>query len=165
VRWRGRSLPPEGAKSAVSGTTASVVERPFLDELRAVEKLLPVPPDEINRRVLEGRLDEGDLRTAERLNAMNLRYFDVVVRPLLDEWRREVQARRARQAFGFVASCAAIVAGCFVEQAAAYVLFFVGTFGFCTAVAAWYGSTAAGFGTRLAEKLLQRGDGPDGGAA
>jgi hypothetical protein len=158
---------PDGSTSggARRGLAASVVERPFLDEMRAVEKLLPVPPDEINRRVLAGRLDEADLDAAERLNGMNLRYFEVVVRPLLDEWRREVRVRRARQAWGFVASCAAMAAGNFVEPAAAYVFFFVGTFGFCTAIAAWYGGTAAGFGTRLAEKLVQRGGGPKGGSA
>jgi hypothetical protein len=146
------------------GLATSVVERQFLDEMRAVEKLFPVPPDEINRLVLAGRLDETDLDAAERLNGMNLRYFETVVRPLLDEWRREVRARRARQAWGFVASCTAVLAGNFVEQAAAYVLFFVGTFGFCTAIAAWYGGPAAGFGTRLAEKLA-RGGGPAGGGA
>ena len=164
MHWRGRML-PEGSVSGGSGRGAatSVVERPFLDEMRAVEKLLPVPPDEINRRVLAGRLDEADLDAAERLNGMNLRYFEAVVQPLLDEWRREVRVRRARQAWGFAASCAAIVAGNFVEQAAAYVFFFVGTFGFCTAIAAWYGGTAAGFGTRLMGKLLQRGGWPGRG--
>jgi hypothetical protein len=147
-----------GGGAAGAGVAATaVVERPFLEEMRAVEKLLPIPPDEINRRVLDTHLDEADLDAAERLNGMNLRYFDAVVRPLLDEWRREVHARRAGQAWGFVASCAAIVAGNFVRQPAAYILFFVGTFGFCTAIAAWYGGTAASFGTRLAEKLLQRG--------
>jgi len=150
MRWRGRRMIGGG------GPSAAVVERPFLEEMRAVEKLLPIPPDEINRRVLRTRLDEADLDYAERLNGMNLRYFEAVVRPLLDEWRREVRARRAGQAWGFVASCAAIVAGNFVEQAAAYVLFFVGTFGFCTAIAAWYGGTAASFGTRLTA-LMQRG--------
>jgi hypothetical protein len=156
VRWRaGKMLAGSPATSA--GTTTTVVERPFLEEMRAVELLLPIPPDEINRRVLDSHLDAADLDAAERLNGMNLRYFDAVVRPLLDEWRREVHLRRAGQAWGFVASCAAIGAGNFVRQPAAYVFFFVGTFGFCTALAAWYGGTAAGFGTRLAEKLVQRG--------
>jgi hypothetical protein len=156
VRWRGNK--PTGTTTAApGGVVTAVVERPFLEEMRAVEQLLPIPPDEINRRVLTSHLDAADLEAAERLNGMNLRYFDVVVRPLLDEWRREVHLRRAGQAWGFVASCAAIGAGNFVHQPAAYVLFFVGTFGFCTALAAWYGGTAAGFGTRLAEKLVQRG--------
>ena len=144
---------------AGGGPVAAVVERPFLEEMRAVEKLLPIAPDEINRRVLGSRLDDADLAAAERLNGMNLRYFEAVVRPLLDEWRREVHARRAGQAWGFVASCAAIVAGNWAQGAAAYVLLLVGTFGFCTALAAWFGGAAAGFGTRIAEKVVQRGGG------
>ena len=35
----------------------------------------------------------------------------------------------------------------------AYVLFFVGTFGFCTAITAWFGRTAAATGASLAGKL------------
>jgi len=124
-----------------------------VDELRAVEKLLPIPPDEINRRVLGSHLGEADLEAAERLNAMNLRYYDEVVRPLLAEWTREVRARRAGQGWGFVVACSALTAGCFLEGTSAYVLFFVGTFGFCTAIAAWFGSTAAATGARLASKL------------
>lgn len=152
-----------GRKSVGSAVaTGTVVERPFLEEMAAVEKLLPIAPDEINKRVLGSRLDDADLEAAERLNGMNLRYFEAVVRPLLDEWRREVHARRAGQAWGFVASCAAVVAGSRTSGAAAYVLFFIGTFGFCTAIAAWFGSTAAGFGSRLAERLVQRGDGASG---
>ena len=145
-----------GTERSSRGGTATA-DRPFVDELRAVEKLLPIPPDEINRRVLGTHLTEADLVAAERLNGMNLRYFDAVVRPLLDEWRREVHARRAGQAWGFVASCAALVAANFAREQASYLLFFVGSFGFCTAIAAWYGTTAAGFGTRLADKVLQRG--------
>lgn len=133
-----------------------LVERPFVEELRAVEKLLPIPPDEINRRVLGGHLGESDLDAAEKLNEMNLRYYDAVVRPLLDEWRREVRGRRAGQAWGFAAACAALVAGAFVEGAAAYVFFFVGTFGFSTALAAWFGGSAASTGTRLAGRLAHR---------
>jgi hypothetical protein len=163
VRWSGRRSLESRAGGSDPGPGTFVVERPFLDEMRVVEKLLPVPPDEINRRVLAGRLDEADLAAAERLNGMNLRYFAAVVQPLLDEWRREVRVRRARQAWGFAASCAAIVAGSFLEQAAAYVFFFVGTFGFCTAIAAWYGGTAASFGTRLVEKLLPHDGGRDRG--
>ena len=156
MRWRGRKQIGDGTGGS-SGAATAVVERPFLDEMRAVEQLLPIPPDEINRRVLGTHLTEADLVAAERLNGMNLRYFDAVVRPLLDEWRREVHARRAGQAWGFAASCAALVAANFAREQASYLLFFVGSFGFCTAIAAWYGTTAAGFGTRLAEKVLQRG--------
>ena len=101
-----------------------------------------VAPDEINRRVLTSHLDESDLQAAERLNEMNLRYYERVVRPVLDEWVREVRARRRGQTWAFVSSCAAIIAGCVVHGMAAYVLFFVGCFGFCTAIAAWFGSTA-----------------------
>lgn len=144
-------------RAQAEGPLAVVVERPFLEEMRAVEKLLPISPDEINRRVLSSSLDAAALDAAERLGNMNLRYFEAVVRPLLDEWRHEVRARRAGQAWGFVASCAAIVAGGRTSGAGAYVLLFVGTFGFCTALAAWFGSTAAGFGSRLAGKLLRRG--------
>jgi len=155
MRWRASKRIAAG--TGVTGAAATaVIERPFLDEMRAVEQLLPIPPDEINRRVLGTHLDEADLVAAERLNGMNLRYYEAVVRPLLDEWRREVRARRAGQAWGFVASCAALAAGNLVRQPAAYLLFFIGTFGFCTAIAAWYGGTAASFGTRLAEKVLQR---------
>jgi hypothetical protein len=157
LRLRGRRT------ARAEGPPVAVVERPFLEEMAAVEKLLPISPDEINRRVLASSLGAADLDAAERLNGMNLRYFEAVVRPLLDEWRREVRARRAGQAWGFAASCAAIVAGGRAEGAGAYVLLFVGTFGFCTALAAWFGSAAAGFGTRLAEKLLRRGAGGDGG--
>ncbi len=162
MRWRGPKRLGADAQPAADPATA-VVERPFLDEMRALEQLLPIPPDEINRRVLGTHLDEADLAAAERLNGMNLHYFDAVVRPLLDEWRREVRARRAGQAWGFIASCAALVGGNFVHQPAAYLLFFVGTFGFCTAIAAWYGGTAARFGTRLAEKVLERGGPRDAG--
>jgi hypothetical protein len=144
-------------RAQAEGPLAVVVERPFLEEMRAVEKLLPISPDEINRRVLSSPLDTATLDAAERLSNLNLRYFEAVVRPLLDEWRREVRARRAGQAWGFVASCAAIVAGGRTSGPGAYVLLFVGTFGFCTALAAWFGSTAAGFGSRLAEKVLRRG--------
>jgi hypothetical protein len=146
-------------RKTASGGPSSVglAERPFLEEMRAVEKLLPIAPDEINRRVLTSRLDEADLAVAERLNATNLRYFDTVVRPVLDEWVREVHARRAGQAAAFAASCAALVAGCFAEGMAAYFLFFVGTFGFCTGVAAWFGGSAASIGTRLAAKVLRSG--------
>jgi hypothetical protein len=148
-----------------AGSSTAIAERPFLEEMRAVEQLLPISPDEINKRVLTSRLDEADLRAAERLNGMNLRYFEAVVQPLLDEWRREVRARRAGQAWGFVASCAGIAAGNFVDGVAAYVFFFVGTFGFCTALAAWFGGTAAGFGARLAERLVQRGASGGGGSS
>jgi hypothetical protein len=142
-----------------------LVERPFIEEMRAVEKLLPIPPDEINRRVLGARLADADLDAAERLNEMNLRYYDSVVRPLLDEWRREVRARRAGQAVGFLAACGALAAGAFRDGTTAYVFFFVGTFGFCTALAAWFGGAAAGVGARLAERLAQRTPPPplDGG--
>jgi len=133
-----------------------VAERPFLEEMRAVEALLPIAPDEINRRALGSRLDDSDLAVAERLNAMNLRYFATVVQPLLDEWRRDVHARRVGQAWGFAAACAALVAGCFVKETPAFVLFFVGTFGFCTAIAAWYGTQATRAGTRLTERLGDR---------
>jgi len=141
-----------GTERSSRGGTATA-DRPFVDELRAVEKLLPIPPDEINRRVLGSHLGEADLEAAERLNAMNLRYYDEVVRPLLAEWTREVRARRAGQGWGFVVACSALTAGCFLEGTSAYVLFFVGTFGFCTAIAAWFGSTAAATGARLASKL------------
>ena len=147
-------------KTATGGTSAvGLAKRPFLEEMRAVEKLLPIAPDEINRRILTSRLDEADLDAAERLNATNLRYFETVVRPVLDEWVREVHARRAGQAVAFLASCGALVAGCFANGMAAYFLFFVGTFGFCTGVAAWFGGSAASVGTRLAEKVLRRGGG------
>lgn len=139
-----------------SSAATQVVERPFLEEMRAVEALLPIAPDEINRRVLSSKLDENDLAVAERLNAMNLRYYDSVVRPVFDEWRREVRARRTGQACGFAAACAALVAGCFVQGTPAFVLFFVGTFGFCTAIAAWYGTPAARAGERLATRLSDR---------
>ena len=86
MRWRGRKQIGDGAGGS-GGAATAVVERPFLDEMRAVEQLLPIPPDEINRRVLGTHLTEADLVAAERLNGMNLRYFDAVVRPLLDEWR------------------------------------------------------------------------------
>ena len=141
-----------GSDRPSRGVTATA-DRPFVDELRAVEKLLPIPPDEINRRVLGSHLDEADLEAAERLNAMNLRYYEEVVRPLLDEWTREVHARRAGQAWGFLAACVALGAGTFLDGTAAYVLFFVGTFGFCTAIAAWFGRTAAATGAGLATKL------------
>lgn len=141
----------------------ATLDRPFLDEMRAVEKLLPIAPDEINRRVLGTHLQDADLDAAERLNAMNLRYFDAVVRPLLVEWSREVRARRLGQAAAFTASCAALVAGAFVDGAAAYVLFFAGTFGFCTAIAAWFGSTAAATGTRMAETIARRVPRPGSG--
>lgn len=143
-------------KTAASGGAATLVDRPFLDEMRAVEKLLPIPPDQINKLVLASRLDDADLDAAERLNGMNLRHFEVVVRPVLDEWMREARARRAGQAWAFAASCALIAAGSVVRGAPSYFLFFVGTFGFCTAIAAWFGSTAAGIGTRLADKVLRR---------
>jgi len=133
----------------------ATTDRPFVEELRAVEKLLPIPPDEINRRVLGSHLGEADLEAAERLNAMNLRYYEEVVRPLLEEWTHEVRARRAGQAWSFVAACAALVSGTFLHGTAAYVLFFVGTFGVCTAVAAWFGHTAASTGARLANKIEQ----------
>jgi hypothetical protein len=133
-----------------------VAERPFLEEMRAVEALLPIAPDGINRRILGSKLDEDDLAVAERLNAMNLRYYDCVVRPVFDEWRREVRARRIGQACGFAGACAALVAGCFVQGTPAFVLFFAGTFGFCTAIAAWYGTPAARIGSRLARRLAER---------
>jgi hypothetical protein len=144
-----------------SGRTASAstetIDRPFVEELRAVEALLPIPPDEINRRVLGSHLGEADLAAAERLATMNLRYYETVVRPLLDEWVREVHARRAGQGWGFVVSCAALVAGAILHETAAYVLFFVGTFGFCTAIAAWFGGSAAHVGARLATKVERQG--------
>ena len=143
------------AGNETSATTV-VAERPFLEEMRAVEKLLPIAPDEINRRVLGSHLDDADLAAAERLNDMNLRYYETAVRPVLDEWAREVHARRAGQAWGFVASCGALAAGCFLEGRAAYVVFFVGTFGFCTALAAWFGGSAANVGARLAGRLERR---------
>ena len=146
-------------RKTASGGASSVglADRPFLEEMRAVEKLLPIAPDEINRRVLTSRLDEADLAVAERLNATNLRYFETVVRPVLDEWVREVHARRTGQACAFVASCAALGFGCFANGMAAYFLFFVGTFGFCTGVAAWFGGPAASVGTRLVARVLRRG--------
>ncbi len=143
-------------RSETTPAATQVAERPFLEEMRAVEALLPIAPEEINRRVLSSRLDDDDLAVAERLNAMNLRYYVSVVRPIFDEWRREVRARRAGQAWGFGAACAALVAGCFVEGTPAFVLFFVGTFGFCTAIAAWYGTPAARTGSRLATRLSER---------
>ena len=139
-----------------NSTATQVAERPFLEEMRAVEALLPIAPEEINRRVLNSKLDDGDLAVAERLNAMNLRYYNSVVRPVFLEWRREVRARRIGQACGFAAACAALVAGCFVQGTPAFVLFFVGTFGFCTAIAAWYGTPAARAGARLATRLSDR---------
>lgn len=157
VRLRGLKLERSGA---LASAAAGVAERPFLEEMRAVEKLLPIPPDEINRRVLGTHLADADLDAAERLNAMNLRYYDAVVRPVLAEWTREVHARRAGQAWGFVASCAALVAGTFLHGTAAYVVFFVGTFGFCTAIAAWFGGAAANTGSRLAARLTQRASQP-----
>lgn len=141
---------------------AGVAERPFLEELRAVENLLPIPPDQINRRVLGARLADADLDAAERLNTMNLRYYEAVVHPLLAEWTREVHARRAGQAWGFVVSVGALIAGAFLHDMAAYVVFFVGTFGFCTAIAAWYGGPAAATGSRLARKLVERAPRPPG---
>ena len=150
-----RGLRGVRAGNETSATTV-VAERPFLEEMRAVEKLLPIAPDEINRRVLGSHLDDADLAAAERLNDMNLRYYETAVRPVLDEWAREVHARRAGQAWGFVASCAALAAGCFLEGRAAYVVFFVGTFGFCTALAAWFGGSAASVGARLAGRLERR---------
>jgi hypothetical protein len=150
VRLRGFAA---GRRAA---STTATLERPFVEELRAVEKLLPIPPDEINRRVLGSHFGDADLDAAERLAAMNLRYYETVVRPLLDEWIREVHARRAGQAWGFAASCAALIAGAFLKSTAAYVVFFVGTFGFCTAIAAWFGGSAAGIGARLASKLERR---------
>jgi hypothetical protein len=152
-----------GGGSAAEGGTTTVLERPFLEEMRAVEKLLPIAPDEINRRVLGTHLDDADLVAAERLNAMNLRYYETVVRPVLDEWMREVHARRAGQAWGFAAACVALAAGCFLQGSAAYVVFFVGTFGFCTALAAWFGGTAARAGAGLATKLHRRAPGAGGG--
>src|SRR5262245_43752374 len=144
---------------------APPVERPFLEEMRAVEKLLPISPDEINRRVLGSHLADADVAAAERLNEMNLRYYESVVRPVLDEWTREVHARRAGQAWGFIASCAAIVAGAFLKGTPAYVVFFVGTFGFCTALAAWFGGAAANIGARLVGKLERRIPQDRGGAS
>jgi len=155
-------LAPSAAIARRSTASSALVERPFVEEMRAVEKLLPIPPNEINRRVLGTHLADADLDAAERLADMNLRYYDSVVRPLLDEWRREVRMRRAGQVLGFVASCAALAAGATREGTAAYVLFFVGTFGFCTALAAWFGSSAANIGARLAEKLERRAP-PTGG--
>jgi len=143
-------------RSSNAPGATQVAERPFLEEMRAVEALLPIAPEEINRRVLSSKLDDDDLAVAERLNAMNLRYYDSVVRPVFDEWRREVRARRAGQAWGFAAACAALVAGCFVQGTPAFVLFFAGTFGFCTAIAAWYGTPAARTGSRLAARLADR---------
>lgn len=155
---RGGRTEDEGAITTVVG------ERPFLEEMRAVEKLLPIAPDEINRRVLGSHLDDSALDAAERLNDMNLRYYETVVRPVLDEWTREVHARRAGQAWGFVASCAALIAGCFLHGTPAYAVFFVGTFGFCTALAAWFGGSAASVGARLAGKVERRVP-PNGGGA
>jgi len=145
-----------GFKLARPGAGTALAERPFIEEMRAVENLLPISPDEINRRVLGSHLADADLVAAERLNAMNLRYYEAVVRPVLDEWTREVHARRAGQAWGFVASCAALGAGAFLHGTAAYVVFFVGTFGFCTALAAWFGGAAASTGSGLAGRLAQR---------
>lgn len=145
----------QGMGRGAPGT--AVADRPFVEELRAVETLLPIPPAEINRRVLGAHLADADLDAAERLAAMNLRHYETVVRPLLDEWTREVRARRAGQAWGFAAACAALVAGACVKDVAAYVLFFVGTFGFCTALAAWFGGSAAAIGARLAEKIDRGG--------
>src|SRR5262245_21655710 len=105
------------------GPATAVADRPFVEELRAIETLLPIPPAEINRRVLGTHLADADLDAAERFAAMNLRHYETVVRPLLDEWTREVRARRAGQAWGFVASCGALVAGAFLKDVAAYVLF------------------------------------------
>lgn len=153
-----------GQAERENAATTVVAERPFLEEMRAVEKLLPIAPDEINRRVLSAHLDDGAMAAAERLNDMNLRYYETVVRPVLDEWTREVHARRAGQAWGFVAACAALVAGCFLHGTAAYVVFFVGTFGFCTALAAWFGGSAASVGARLAGKVERRVP-PNGGGA
>jgi hypothetical protein len=150
--WWSMRLRGIGSDRPGRGSTATS-DRPFVEELRAVEKLLPIPPDEINRRVLGSHLGEADLEAAERLNAMNLRYYEEVVRPLLDEWTHEVRARRAGQAWSFVAACAALVSGAFLHGTAAYVLFFVGTFGVCTAIAAWFGHTAASTGARLASKI------------
>jgi hypothetical protein len=160
------SLRPTRIKRIAPGTGSgtAVVERPFIDEMRAVEKLLPIPPDAINRRVLEARLADADIDVAERLSEMNLRYYDTVVRPLLDEWRREVRMRRIGQAVGFVAACVALGAGTRASGTAAYVLFFVGTFGFCTAIAAWYGSAAASAGIGLAARLSRRISARDGGS-
>ncbi len=151
--------------SEPGGAAPAVAERPFLEEMRAVEKLLPISPDEINRRVLGSHLAEADLDAAERLNEMNLRYYDAVVRPVLDEWTREVRSRRAGQAWGFVVACAALVAGCFRENTAAYVLFFVGTFGFCTALTAWFGTSAANVGAQLASRFARRLPSDRGGAS
>lgn len=147
------------------GSAPAVAERPFLEEMRAVEKLLPIAPNEINRRVLGSHLADADLAAAERLNEMNLRYYDAVVRPILDEWTREVRSRRNGQGWGFVASCAALVAGCFLKDTAAYVVFFVGTFGFCTALTAWFGSSAASVGARLASRFARRLPSDRGGAS
>jgi hypothetical protein len=144
-----------GFERPLRGATTAA-DQPFVEELRAVEKLLPIPPDEINRRVLGSHLGESDLEAAERLNSMNLRYYDTVVRPVLAEWTREVRARRAGQAWGFVASCAALAAGARLGGTAAYVLFLVGTFGFCTAIAAWFGRAAAASGAQLANTLARR---------
>jgi hypothetical protein len=159
-----RPIPGRARPGQTAAGDTALVERPFIEEMRAVEKLLPIPPDEINRRVLGAHLADADLDAAERLNEMNLRYYDSVVRPLLDEWTREVRARRLGQAVGFIASCGALAAGVFRDGTAAYVLFFVGTFGFCTALAAWFGGSAAGIGARLAGKLGQRLSPRDGGA-
>jgi len=38
------------------------------------------------------------------------RRFDPFVRPVFDEWRREVRSRRIGQACGFAAACGALVA-------------------------------------------------------
>ena len=56
MQFRGRKSEPAG------GAAGTLVERPFLEEMRAVEKLLPIAPDEINRRVLGSRLDDADRR-------------------------------------------------------------------------------------------------------
>lgn len=159
------SPPRPRSKGSSAPSRTAVVERPFIDELRAVEKLLPIPPDEINRRVIDARLADAEIDAAERLSEMNLRYFDSVIRPLLDEWRREVRMRQAGQILAFLAACGALAAGTRMTGVAAYVLYFAGTFGFCTALAAWFGNTAAGAGIRLASKLSRRIDVRGGGVS
>jgi hypothetical protein len=144
---------PEKRRPERPAVPTAVAEPSFLDELRVVEKLLPVSPGEISQRVLGSHFDEANLKAAERLNELNMRYYETILRPLVDEWIREVHLRRVRQMVGFAVSCGALAAGCFAAGIAAYALVAVGMFGFVTAVSSWFGSTAAGFGERLTAKL------------
>lgn len=144
---------PQKRKQGGSEAADRLAEGPFLDELRAVERLLPIAPGEISQRVLGSQLDEAALNAAERLNEMNLRHYETVIRPLVNEWVREVHTRRLLQVGVFLASCTALSLGCYQDGLAGPVLCFVGAFGFLTAVANWFGSASAAFGERLVAKL------------